>query len=101
MSNIKAIKLVTGEDVVCEYITMEDEDIAVLKNPVQVSLVPSRAGGQPNFGFIPFPLTSNDKEIIINKTSIVFVCTPAEEFITQYNSIFGAGIITPTQGIIV
>ena len=97
--NIKALKLVTGEDIVCELI--EAEDKFTMKNPVQVSLVPSRAGGQPNFGFIPFPLTSNQKEIEILKDKIMFTCEPAEEFITQYNSIFGSGIITPPKGIIV
>lgn len=99
--NIKALKLVTGEDIVCEYISDPNEPIVTLKNPVQVSLVPTRTGNQPNFGFLPFPLISNDKEIKVKEENIMFVCEPAEEFLAQYNAIFGSGIITPPKGIIV
>ncbi len=96
--NIKSLKLVTGEDIICEY-SLSD-GIVTMKNPVQATLVPSRTSNQPNFGFAPFPLTSNDKEITIEEKYILFVCEPAEEFVVQYNSIFGSGIVTPPKGII-
>lgn len=101
MSNIKSIKLITGEDVICEYIVDSNSNFVTLKNPVQVTMVPSRSGNQPNFGFIPFPLTSNDKEIKIKEENVLYICEPAEEFVTQYNTIFGSGIITPPQGLII
>lgn len=96
--NIKCLKLVTGEDIVSE---VEDNvDSVTLKNPVQVSMVPSRNTGQPTFGFIPFPIASKDKELTISKVHIIFECNPAEDFETQYNSLFGSGIITPPKDII-
>lgn len=97
MSNVKCIKLVTGEDVIAEYSV--EGAVVKLENPVQVSMVPGRNSGQPNFGFIPFPLVSNDKIIEIQSDKIVYVCEPAEEFLTQYNSIF-SNIIAPTQNLI-
>jgi hypothetical protein len=99
MTEIKAMKLVTGEDVIAELI--DNGDTITFKNPVQVTMVPSKTGGAPNFGFIPFPLTSNEKEVTVAKDKIVFTVEPAEEFRNQYNTIFGSGIITPTQGIVV
>jgi hypothetical protein len=97
MSNIKCVKLVTGEDVIAEY-SLSGTTVK-LENPVQVSMVPSRSSGQPNFGFIPFPLVSNDKIISLESDKIVFVCEPAEEFVTQYNTLF-SNIIAPTQSLI-
>ena len=98
MSNIKCLKLITNEDIICEY--SDSDGVVKLTNPVQVSMVPTRSG-EPNFGFIPFPLVSNDKEIIIRAEAIMFVCEPAEEFLNQYNQIFGSGIVTPSKKLIV
>lgn len=99
MAEVKVVRLKSGEDVICEYFTSDDSTV-VLKNPVQVSMVPTRTG-DPNFAFIPFPLTTNDKEIFVKNDYICFVCSPAEEFLNQYNQIFGSGIVTPTKKIIV
>lgn len=99
MTNIKCLKLATGEDIICDF-SVTDDGVAKLENPVQVSMVPTR-NGDPNFGFIPFPLISNDKIIKIDSSHILFVCEPAEEFLNQYNSIFGSGIVTPSKRLIV
>lgn len=98
MSNVKCVKLTTNEDIICEYSV--SEDVVKMTNPVQVSMVPTRTG-EPNFGFIPFPLVSNDKELYINTRNVMFVCDPAEEFLNQYNQIFGSGIVTPSKKLIV
>lgn len=97
--NVKAIRLITGEDVISEI-----EDLGstwTLKNPVQVSVVPNRSSNQPTFGFMPFPLTSNAKEITIKVEHVIFSCEPAEEFLAQYNQLFGSGIVTPTKSLII
>lgn len=98
MNNIKCVRIITGEDVIADY--SENGDTAKLENPLRVSMVPGGANGQPNFGFMPFPLVSNDKIVEIGLDKIVFVCEPAEEFLAQYNSIF-SNIITPTQNLII
>lgn len=98
MSDVKCVKLVTGEEVIAEY--SKTGEVIRLENPVQVSMVPSRNNGQPNFGFMPFPLVSNDKIIEINENSIVYTCVPAEEFLAQYNTLFG-NIVTPSQSLII
>lgn len=96
---IKCLRLITGEDIICEL--ESNVNGYVLKNPVQVSMVPSRSGNQPNFGFLPFPLVSNDKSIAISLSSVMFICDPAEEFLEQYNQIFGSGLVVPKKSLIV
>ena len=96
--DVKCVRLITGEDVIAEF--ENDGEKVSLINPVQVLRVPGGGTDQPNFGFIPFPLVSNDKTIVINNDKIVFVCEPSEEFLNQYNTIFG-NIITPSSKIII
>lgn len=105
---IKCIRLISGEDVIAEF--ADDPENAtgsvVLKNPVQIAVIPSRTQGTgPNFGFMPFPITSNErdfnKKITIKLEHILFFSEPAEDFVTQYNQVFGAGLVTPTKKIIV
>jgi hypothetical protein len=90
--------LVTGEDIVCDFIV--NGETALLKNPVQLMAIPSRSGGQPSFGFMPFPLMSNDKEVSVKLSHVVFTCDIAEDFLNQYNSVFGSGIVVPPKDII-
>lgn len=97
MSNVKCVRLITGEDVIAEYSV--SNGVVTLENALRVSMV-GGSNGQPNFGFMPFPLVSNDKKVEIPEDKIVFICDPAEEFLSQYNSVF-SNIITPSQGLIV
>jgi hypothetical protein len=99
--NIKNVKLVSGEDIVCDYEQIEGTRYAILRNPVQITIVPNRTGGQPNFGFAPFPMTGEVKELQIGKQHIIFVADIHDEFKNQYNSIFGTGIVTPPKNLII
>jgi len=93
---IIALKLVTGEDVLGE-IESQDETMLVLTNPVGIAVVRGK-DGQPNIGFSPFPIHSEQKKdsiILFAHKHIVYTYTPAEDFITNYKQIFGSGIIVP------
>jgi hypothetical protein len=93
-----ALKLVTGEDVLGE-IESQSETEYVLVNPVGIAVVRGK-DGNPNIGFSPFPIhgeQKTDATICLAKKNIVYSYTPAEDFITNYKSIFGAGIIVPPQ----
>lgn len=92
---IKVLKLITGEEV------LGDAEITLgewyVKNPVAISIVRGK-DGQPNVGLAPFPLhapQTKDANIAIPISSVVYSYVPAEDFITNYNQIFGAGIILP------
>jgi hypothetical protein len=93
---ILALKLVTGEDILGE-VESESETKLVLTNPVSIAVVRG-PDGKPSVGFAPFPIHAEQKTdatVALAKKNIVYSYTPAEDFITNYNSIFGSGIVLP------
>ena len=98
---ILAFKLVTGEDFLGE-IESESETEFVVVNPVGIAVVRGK-DGQPSVGFSPFPIHSEQKSnatIAIYKKFVVYSYVPAEDFISNYNQIFGSGLIVPNKQII-
>jgi hypothetical protein len=96
--NIRMFRTATGEDVIAEYVeTTELGD--VYKNPVQLIAVPPRENSnQQNIGFAPFPAFNkplSDIKITFNPDRIVFYIEIDQEFLEQYNTIFGH-ITTPS-----
>ena len=101
---IVVLKLVTGEEVLGEVVGEPNvtSEVITLKNPVGIAVVRG-PDGQPNIGFTPFPLHAEQKsgtEHTFNWNHIVYSYEPAEDFKTNYDQIFGTGIITPTKQII-
>jgi len=94
---ILTLKLVTGEEVLGE-IESESETEFVLVNPVGIAIVRDPKTGQPNVGFAPFPIHAEQKTgatVALNKKNVVYSYVPAEDFINNYNQIFGSGIVLP------
>jgi hypothetical protein len=95
---ILAFKLITGEDVLGE-VESESETEFVLENPVGIAVVRGK-DGNPNIGFTPFPIHAEQKSgatIAISKKNVVYSYVPAQDFVDNYNQIFGSGIIVPPQ----
>ena len=95
---ILAMKLITGEDVLGE-IESESETEFVLVNPVGIAVVRGK-DGSPNIGFSPFPLHAEQKTgatLAISKRNVVYSYEPAEDFKSNYDQIFGTGLIVPKQ----
>ena len=96
--NILAMKLVTNEDVLGE-IESESETEFVLVNPVGIAIIRGK-DGTPNVGFAPFPLHAEQKTgatVAISKRNVVYSYEPAEDFKSNYNQIFGSGLVVPPQ----
>ena len=95
---ILALKLITGEDILGE-IESQSETEFVLVNPVGIAIVRGK-DGTPNVGFAPFPIHAEQKTgatVAIAKRNVVYSYEPAEDFVTNYNQIFGSGLIVPKQ----
>jgi hypothetical protein len=100
--NVLAFKLITGEEVIGE-LESESEIEFVLLNPVGIAVIRNKQSGEPQVGFSPFPIHAEQKTgstVALAKKHVVYSYTPAEDFITNYDSIFGSGIIVPKQQII-
>ncbi len=94
---VKMLKLVTGENVIAEFENKAGD--YVLTNPLQVAMVPSRSTGQPSFALLPY-LFNDDKSVTISSSHVLFMFDPMDEFLAQYNDIFG-NIVTPPKSIII
>jgi len=93
---ILALKLITGEELLGE-VESESETEFVIENPVGIAVVRGK-DGQPNIGFSPFPLHAEQKTgttIALSKKNVVYSYVPAEDFVNNYNQIFGSGIVLP------
>ena len=96
------LKLVTGEEVLGENIRPSPDGQFRLRNPVGISIVRG-SDGMPNVGFSPFPLHAEQKKdsyIDISVNNVVYYYTPAEDFVNNYNQVFGSGIVVPPKKII-
>ena len=94
---VHTLKLVTGEEVLGEVESQSETEI-VICNPVGVAIVRGQ-NGQPNVGFAPFPLHAaeeKDRTIAFQLKHVLYSYVPAEDFINNYNQIYGSGIVLPT-----
>lgn len=101
--DIYILKLVTGEEVLGEVIDSNRDGYWRLRNPVGVAIVRGQ-DGQPNVGFAPFPIHAEQKsgfEIDIAMSNVVYSYVPAEDFVNNYDQIFGTGIVLPNKKLIV
>jgi hypothetical protein len=99
--NIQILKLVSGEEVLGE-IESQSETEFVVCNPVGVAIVRG-SNGQPNVGFAPFPLHAAEEKnrtIAFQKKHVLYSYVPAEDFINNYNQLYGSGIVLPNKQII-
>lgn len=97
--DIIALKLVTGEEVLGELMdtVTDNKEKFRIKNPVGITIVRG-ANGQPNVGFSPFPLHAeekSDRTIDIDSQHVVYSYDPAEDFKSNYDQIFGVGLVLP------
>lgn len=97
--NLKIIKLVTGEDLLAD---VAENTIATVtfKNPVRIVVVPTKDPRTPSVGFAPWGEFSSDKQFTIDKANILYIMAPIQEFINQYNTMFG-GIVAPSSKLII
>jgi hypothetical protein len=99
--NILAMRIISGEDILGEIESETDEQF-VITNPVGIAIVPTPTG-QHNVGFAPFPIHSEQKKgktIAIRKEHVIYSYEPAQDFINNYNQIFGSGIVLPSKSLI-
>lgn len=103
---IKVLKLINNEEVLGDVVT--NGQVMTVTEPVGISIV-RMPNGQPGVGFTPFPMHSvadpsappnKGFTIDIDTANVVYSYEPAQDFIDNYNQIFGAGIVLPNKQII-
>ena len=93
--NIKYLKLVTGEELVTEWIEDKHDSVEVkLKNPLGILMSQTEKGF--NIQLVPYGSMAKDETILVNHKNIVFTAEPEDKLRNQYESITGQ-VITPPQ----
>jgi hypothetical protein len=100
-ANLKLIRLISGEELMAEVAAETDTDISI-KNPVRVVLMPNKVDPKtPTVGFAPWVEFSEEKDFTIHKAHVIVTMKPVQEFINQYNSMFGGIVSVPTTKLII
>lgn len=92
MINVKLFRIVTGEEVIAEVIS-EDDNFVTIKNGLVV--LPT---GQ-SVGFAPWAtVIDKDKpELIVSRNHIVYIAEVDSGVRNKYNEIYGSKLITPND----
>jgi hypothetical protein len=104
MSNIKIVRLLTGEDLLCKVLPSFGEVVRI-ENPVRIIVMPMDPRMQhdpkraPQVALAPYAEFSSDKEFTIDKSHVVCIMEPVKEFAAQYQAMF-SGLILPTGNLI-
>lgn len=90
MSEIKILRLTTGEEILCKA---EKTDIGWIAKKAAV-IIPAGQGAIGLMGWMPY--TKAYKEgIEIKDEFVMFVSDPQEELYNEYQDAFGSGLIVP------
>lgn len=108
MSQIKMLRLSTGENVLCRVVETSDSNFFAgetnlkVVDAVELTIVPVKGSqNEMSYGFLPFPQYTQPKSeepVYISLKHVVFSLTPDEQFLEQYNAIFNK-IIMPSSKI--
>ena len=96
MINVKLLRIVTGEEVIAELVS-EDENTITVKN----GLVVLPSGN--SYGFAPWATVIHPDmpEIGLDMKHVIYSVAVADPVVKQYNEIFGSNIVLPDKQLIV
>ena len=101
MPKLLVIKLTNNEEILGEV--LETGVGYRILNPIGIAVVRDQDGLR-NIGFTPWPIYSDtekkDRTVDIDRDSVLYSYEPAQDFIDNYNQMFGAGIIIPNKQLI-
>ena len=92
MSEVKIIRLITGEEVLCKATKTKTGWKA---NKASL-IVPAGQGSIGLMGWMPYT-TAYDDGIEIKDEHVMFIQEPHDELLGEYNQAFGSGLIVPKK----
>lgn len=87
MKPIKLVKLLNGEELLTEVGPLVNGEY-VLTNPVKILVFPSNDPQSPRIALAAWSQFSLDKEFTIDKSHVIAIMNPVDEFKKQYESMF-------------
>jgi hypothetical protein len=92
MINVKLFRIVTGEEVVAEIVS-EDDNSVTIKN----GLVVIPTGQSVGFASWSSVIDSDNPDLVISRNHIVYIAEVDSGINKKYNELFGSKIITPDE----
>lgn len=99
MSNVKVIKLISGEEIIAD-IDESIDGLVILKKPLMIMMVPNQ-NNQFGIGLAPFCPYAKDEIVPIRAGAIVTIFEPETGMKNEYNVRYGTGLVVPESKIIV
>ena len=92
MIDVKLIRIVTGEEIIAELVS-QDENTITVKNGLVV--LPSAQ----NVGFAPWAtvIDREKPEITVSRNHIVYIAELDSTIRNKYNEIYGSKLVTPEE----
>ena len=96
MSEVKIVRLKTGEEILCEYSVSEHRKMTHIKNGLMI--VPT----EQSIGFIPFMVYADlpDNTFSVKSSHVLWVVDPVAELIEKHQDTFST-IVAPESKIII
>jgi hypothetical protein len=93
MIEVKLFRIATGEEVVAELVS-EDDNFVTIKNGLVV--IPTSTG---SVGFAPWAsvIDRTIPELIIAKNHIVYTAEVDPQIKKKYNEVYGSKLVTPEE----
>ena len=90
--NVKLIRVVTGEEIIAELLS-EDDDTITVQNGLVV--LPTNQG----VGFAPWAtvISKEKPEVTMSRRHVVYIAEVQEDVCKKYNEMFGSKLITPDK----
>jgi len=88
VSEIKIVRLITQEDIICKYEYNEDNNTHLLKNPCILIITPQGYGAMP---WLPYAKTNEG--VLIRNDQVMVVLEAEKEVSDEYDSKFGGGTV--------
>ena len=101
MSNVKLMKLASGEEILAEVVKSPDlvSDNYTLKNCIRVVYYDNGKGMAT--GFAPFMPLSAEDTFTLKGSIVVASVTPKDEVLAEYTRLFSGIVIPANSGIVV
>lgn len=93
---ITVTRLFTGEELLGE-VTVVDSDSIRIDNPTLIAAMRNPQTGNVDVHMAPFTPLSSQTYVVIKARNVLCHYDPVVEVVNKYNTMFGSGIILPTN----
>ena len=101
MSNVKCVKLISGDEIIADVSEFDDGNLVVLSKPLLIMMVPQGQNTQFGIGLAPSCPYAKDNIVPIPGGAVVSIFDPEVGMLNEYNTRYGSGLVVPESKIII